>query len=100
MSCGHRLDLNPVFLHRLAAIAWIQPLAWEFPYAIPEALKRPKKKNKSFFVFFLNQLSQSGHIQTISQRDYWEEKKGEGIIGFCISISTEIDEFALKNCHK
>ena len=29
---------------RLAAVALIQPLAWEFPYATGVALKRKKKK--------------------------------------------------------
>ena len=29
---------------RLAATALTQPLAWEFPYAVGVALKRPKKK--------------------------------------------------------
>ena len=31
---------------RLAAIARIQPLAWDLPYAVGVALKRPKKKKK------------------------------------------------------
>ena len=49
MSCGvgHRLGLDPVLLwlwHRLAAAALIRPLAWEPPYALGAALKRPKKK--------------------------------------------------------
>ena len=51
MSCGvgHRLGLDPVLLwlwHRLAAAALIRPLAWEPPYALGAALKRPKKKKK------------------------------------------------------
>ena len=45
MSCGvgHRrsLDLALLWLwHRPAAIALIQPLAWEPPYAVDAALKR------------------------------------------------------------
>ena len=31
--------------HRQAAVAPIQPLAWEHPYATGVALKRQKKKN-------------------------------------------------------
>ena len=44
---GHRRGLDPVLLwlwHRPAAIALIQPLAWEPPYAVGVALKRLKKK--------------------------------------------------------
>ena len=32
--------------YRLVAAAPIQPLAWELPYAMGMALKRPKKKKK------------------------------------------------------
>ena len=51
MSCGvgHQRDLDPVLLwlwHRLAAVALLQPLAWEFPYAAGAALKT-KKKNQT-----------------------------------------------------
>jgi len=36
---------------RLAAIALIQPLAWELPYAMGAALKkRPKKKKKKEYI--------------------------------------------------
>ena len=31
-------------VYRLAAVALIQPLAWEIPYAVGVALKRKKKK--------------------------------------------------------
>ena len=51
MSCGvgckHSSD--PAFLWlwcRLAAVALIQPLAWEPPYAASVALKRQKDKKK------------------------------------------------------
>ena len=53
MSCGvaYRLGLDPTLLwlwHRPAAVALIQPLAWEFPYATDKALKkRPKKEKKA-----------------------------------------------------
>ena len=32
---------------RLAAVALIGPLAWELPYAMGAALKKPKKKKKA-----------------------------------------------------
>ena len=35
--------------HRLEATALIQPLAWEFPYAVGVALKRQKQKQNPFF---------------------------------------------------
>ena len=46
---GHRHDLDLVLLwlrRRLAAIAPIQNLVWEPPYAMGEVLKGPKKKKK------------------------------------------------------
>ena len=50
MSCGigrrHCLDLVLWLWGRPAATAPIRPLAWEFPYAMGEALKKPKKKKK------------------------------------------------------
>ena len=51
MSCGVGLrhGSNRVLLwlwFRLAAVALIQPLAWEPPYAISAALKSKKKKKK------------------------------------------------------
>ena len=50
VSCGvgHRCGLDPVLLWlwcRLAT-APIRPLAWEFPYAVGEGLKKAKKKRK------------------------------------------------------
>ena len=47
MSCGvdHSLDLALLWLCcRQAAVALIQPLAWEPPYALGAALKKKKKK--------------------------------------------------------
>ena len=46
MNCGvgHRHGLDPALLwlwQRLAPVALIQPLAWEFPHAAGAALKRP-----------------------------------------------------------
>ena len=51
MTCGvgHRLSSDLVLLwlwDRLAAVAWIGPLAWEPAYAMGEALKSKKKKKK------------------------------------------------------
>ena len=53
MSCaiGHRCSSDPLLLwlwHRMAAVAPIQPLAWEFPYAMPvlPAARQKKKKRK------------------------------------------------------
>ena len=46
---GHRWGLGPELLwlwHRPAAVAPIQPLAWEPPYAAGEHLKKEKKKKK------------------------------------------------------
>ena len=48
MSCGagHRHGSDPTLLlwHGLAAVALIQPLAWELPCATGVVLKRQKKK--------------------------------------------------------
>ena len=47
---GHTCSSDPALLWlwcRMAAVARIGPLAWEPPYAVSGALKRPKK-------FFLN----------------------------------------------
>ena len=41
---GRGLDLALLWLYRLAAIAPIRLLAWEPPYTMDAALKRPKKK--------------------------------------------------------
>ena len=51
MSCGvgQRHGLDPMLLWlwcRLAAVALIQPLAWEPPYAVGADLRSKKSKNK------------------------------------------------------
>ena len=56
MSCGvgHRCssDLALLWLWgRLTAAAFIQPLAWELPYAAGAALKRQKNKNKKIKIY-------------------------------------------------
>ena len=51
MSCGvgHRPGSDLALLRRrLGATALIRPLAWEPPYAVAVALKRPKKKKVSW----------------------------------------------------
>ena len=48
---GCRCGWDPELLwlwHRWAATAPVEPLAWEPPYAAGAALKRPKKKKKSY----------------------------------------------------
>ena len=57
MSCGvgRRRGLDPALLwlwRRPVAAALVGPLAWEPPYAVGVALKRPKK----FLVFFFLML--------------------------------------------
>ena len=52
MSCGvgrrHSSDLALLWLwYRPAAVAPIQPLAWELPYATGVAPKSKKQKNKT-----------------------------------------------------
>ena len=45
VGCRYSSDLALLWLWcRLAAVAPTQPLAWELPYAMGTALKRPKKK--------------------------------------------------------
>ena len=42
-SVGHKCGLDPALIwlwHRLAAAALIQPLAWELPFAVSDALKK------------------------------------------------------------
>ena len=47
VGCRHGSDLALLWLWcRPAATALIQPLAWEFPYAVGVALKKTKKKKK------------------------------------------------------
>ena len=58
MSCGvgRRCDLQAELLRlwcRLAAVALIQPLAWELPYAAGVALKRQRQKKLLFSLMAL-----------------------------------------------
>ena len=66
--CRSQTRLDPVLLWlwcKLAAVAPIQPLAWEFPYAMGAALKKKGKKKEGrkinysdcYIVFHTLQLS-------------------------------------------
>lgn len=58
MSCaiGHRHSLDPVLpWHRLAAVAPIQPLSWDLPYAVGVALQRKKKISFMCTYFFFQE---------------------------------------------
>ena len=51
---GHRHGLDPALLWlwlRPVAIAPIQPLAWELPYAVGAALKKDQKKVNEYLFF-------------------------------------------------
>ena len=53
LSCGagRRQGLDPTLLwlwHRPVATAVVQPLAWETPNAVGAALKKNKKRNKTY----------------------------------------------------
>jgi len=60
---GRRHGLDPALLwlwYRLAAVAPIWPLVWEFPYAPGEALKKVKAKqnktkanNNNYIIFYV-----------------------------------------------
>ena len=53
---GHRCDWDTVLLwlwRRLAAVAPIQPLAWELKYATSVALKKQQKPYKQCSLFIL-----------------------------------------------
>ena len=55
MSCGKRCrrGWDPMLLwlwRRPVATALIEPLAWEPPYAVDAALKRPKKEGKNTYI--------------------------------------------------
>ena len=57
---GRRCGLDPALLWlwcRLAAVAWLGPLAWEPPYAAGVALKRMKKKMNIYVVALIYTIS-------------------------------------------
>ena len=77
VGCRHGLDLVLLRLwHRPAAVALVRPLAWEPPYAVGLALKRPKTKKKtknSYFcililypITLLNSYSSSNSLSVYS----------------------------------
>ena len=48
VGCRHGSDPALLWLwHRPAAIAQLQPLAWELPYAVGVALKMKTKQNEA-----------------------------------------------------
>ena len=62
VSCGvvhrHGSDLVLLWLWcRLAAAALIQPLAWELPYDMGVALKKNKKKKKTYLYILIYTVS-------------------------------------------
>ena len=57
MGVGHTRGSDPSLLwmwHRPAAIALIEPLAWELPYATGVALKRKIKKYVKFLKYSMH----------------------------------------------
>ena len=75
MSCGvgHRRDLDAMLLwlrRRLAAIALIQPLAWESPYAAGAVQEMAKRQKKIQNLFSLKKNpSESGHRGNLPQHN-------------------------------
>ena len=72
MSCGvgRRRGSDPELLwlwRRPAAVAPIQPLAWELLHAVGAALKRPKKKKSTNFSFYNSIISTQGSYFLSSQ---------------------------------
>ena len=62
MSCGVgcRCGLHPALVWlwlRLTAVALIQPLAWEYPYASGAALKKPKGGGDMLYSFGIFTIS-------------------------------------------
>ena len=67
-----RCGSDPTLLwlwRRLAAVALIQPLAWELPYAADTAVKRKEKKKKRPQSFFTELFLYCVHSSFLS---YWE----------------------------
>ena len=71
MSCGvsRRCGLDPAWLWlwcRPAAAALIQPVAWELPHAVSEALKTKNKKQQltegTQFVFGLSSFPKNSYV--------------------------------------
>ena len=70
MSCGvgRRCGSDPALLWlwwRLAAVAPIQPIAWELPYATGAALKKEKKKKKAVSLASYNKLLLFNYVMTV-----------------------------------
>ena len=70
VGCRHGSDLAWLWLWcRLAVVAPIRPLAWEPPYALGAALKRPKKNKKE-----RNGQGNRSHLPDCREK---KRKKGE-----------------------
>ena len=72
---GHRCGSDPVLLWlwcRPAAVAPIQPLAWEPSYVMGAALKRQKERKKerkiSIWTHILRKISLLQHVEKISYK--------------------------------
>ena len=69
MSCdvGRKCNWDPTLLwlrYKLAAIALIQPLTCEFPYAMDVAIKRKEKKKKNCSLYNCCRIKFPwGHLQ-------------------------------------
>ena len=73
MSCGvgHRCGLDPALLQlwrRPAAVASIQPLAWEPAYAAGAALKRQKEEKKKGQSLVLERMWRNWNLRTLPRR--------------------------------
>ena len=92
MSCvvGCRCGLDLVLLwlwHRLTAVAPIQTLAWEPPYALGVALKKQKKKKQVSQGRHCSQQWKSPSVPLVSSGHKEREKKSSN--GFTRSFSKE-----------
>ena len=75
MSCGvgQRCGSDPALLwlwRRPAAVALIQPLAWELPYAVGVALKEQNKTKQNKTKIFLQRV--------------WKRRKGNTSKSYCL----------------
>ena len=70
-SVGHSHNLDPTLLwlwHRLAAIASIQPLAWELPHALVRPKKEKKEKERKAIIFRGERISHE--LVTLTEDSY------------------------------
>ena len=84
---GCRLSLDPELLWlccRLAAVALIQPLAWELPYAMGLALKSEKEKKRTTFKYVLGLIMIGGIPVTRWEIDLGVILFMEDLLDICI----------------